>query len=234
WRAHGKRQDAGRKHPRMRAARHQGDPAPVGSRGAKRCAGGPDRQPRTGGRRHQAQRRNARAPAPSRQGAGLRFAGRDGRALRRPAARLRRVHHPGAAERRPGRRPRNARVGRTADPDEAPAPRRAGHGAHLRCEDERHPLRHLRAARQPGGRDRRTPGVGADGRRDRTRRAASQAHPARRRAGTRAPARRVEAAGTTLRARVHPPVPGPRDAGARGLRLRLPARPHAPRTSHLL
>ncbi|CAA9389198.1 MAG: Dihydroxy-acid dehydratase, partial [uncultured Ramlibacter sp.] len=59
-RAHGKRQDAGRKHPRMRAARHQGDPAPVGSRGAKRRAGGPDRQPRTRGRRDQAQRRDAR------------------------------------------------------------------------------------------------------------------------------------------------------------------------------
>ena len=48
-----------------------------------------------------------------------------------------------------------------ADPEQAGAGRRQGHGAHLRRAHERHRLRHDRAARRAGSRGRRPAGRGA-------------------------------------------------------------------------
>ena len=63
-------------------------------------------------------------------------------------SRRRRRTGAGAAKRRAARRARHAGMGPTADPEEAPAERRAGHGAHFGCAHERHVLRRLRAARR--------------------------------------------------------------------------------------
>ena len=67
------------------------------------------------------------------------------------------------------------------------------------------------------------------GRPDPPRRRGALARPARRRRRARAAPRRVDAAAAQGRARLPAPVRGPRPAGQRGLRPRLPARPLAGR-----
>jgi dihydroxyacid dehydratase/phosphogluconate dehydratase len=71
-------------------------------------------------------------------------------APRRSGSRGHRRFGAGAAERRAGGRPGHAGMGHAADPDQAAQAGRPRHGAHHRCAHERHQLRLLRAACQPG------------------------------------------------------------------------------------
>src|SRR3990172_6666612 len=89
-----------------------------------------------------------------RPGGRVPFARRSRRTRRRSCARHYAAGLHGAAERRAEIRLRDARSGLPADSGEARARRIEGHGADLRRQDERHCLRHHRAARVARGRRR--------------------------------------------------------------------------------
>jgi dihydroxy-acid dehydratase len=102
--------------------------------------------------------------------------------------------------------------------------RRHRSGADLRRADERHGVRHGRAARRARGRRRRTACGGADRRSDRARRRRPTARPRRPGRGDRRSARPARTGGGSVPPRVRRALRRPRPPGRRGLRLRLPAR----------
>ena len=91
----------------------------------------------------------------------LQLAGGPERTRRRPRPGHPGGRHHGAAERRPDQRVRHAGGRLPADPPQAGAAGRAGHGSHLGCAHERDRLRHHRAARDARVGCGRTPGPGA-------------------------------------------------------------------------
>ena len=109
----------------------------------------PVRQPRPGRRDHQAGRGVAAPAAAPRPGGRLRLGRGPARAHRLPRPRCRRRQRAGAARLRPARLPGHAGGGEPAAADQAAPARGPGHGAGVRRADERHRLRHGRAARRP-------------------------------------------------------------------------------------
>ncbi len=93
---------------------------------------------------------------------------------RRPRSRRQSGRRAGAAQCRAEGRAGHAGGGLPADPDEARAQRRQGHGADLGRADERHRVRYHRAAYHPGIRGRRAAGTGAERRHDPARRRRAQ------------------------------------------------------------
>ena len=103
------------------------------------------------GRDHQARRRLARAAAASRPGGRVRLDRGLPGADRRPRPRRRRGLGAGPARLRSEGLPGHARGREPAAAEEAARAGRARHGPHLRRADERHRLRHGRAARRARG-----------------------------------------------------------------------------------
>ena len=110
-------------------------------------------------------------------------------------------------------------------PKKLGARRRQGHGADIGCADERHRLRHHRAAHHAGIRRRRPAGAGAERRHDPARRRRAQHRSAGRRGRARQAPRRAEARGNAGmgQARLRASVQRDHPAGRRRLRFRLHA-----------
>src|SRR3989454_2449199 len=220
---HGLRRDAGRAAgsgarlggSRGGAAARRSLPEAGRPRRAVRLAGAGRRDPAALGRRSRAVR--ARGP-----GGGLRLARRPRRTHRRAGPRREARRLPRPPERGAQERLRDARGRLPADPGQAGEDGREGHGPHLRRTDERHRLRHHRAARVARGRRRGTAGAREDRRpHPPERRPALDQSDGRRGGGGPAPrrvARADAAADTRLRQALH----AVRAAGRARLRLRLP------------
>ncbi len=97
---------------------------------------------------------------------GVQLRGRHDAAGRRSRARCHRRRCAGAAQCRSQGRAGHAGGRLSADPAEARARRRQGHGADLGCTDERNGVRHHRAAHHAGIRRRRSAGAGEERRHD--------------------------------------------------------------------
>ena len=123
--------------------------------------GGAARQPRAARRRHQAV--GGEPKLLQHTGRAVVFESVEDMTLRvdDPDSRRQCRRRAGAAQRRPEGRARHARSRLPADPEEARARRRQGHGADLGRAHERHGVRHHRAAHHPGSRGRRSAGAGA-------------------------------------------------------------------------
>ena len=119
----------------------------------------------------------------------VRFARRSRSPDRRRRPRRRGRRRAGAAQRRAARRAGHAGGRLHPDSVEARAAGRQGHGAHLRCADERHCLRHDRIARHARSRGRRTARAGRNRRHDRARRRAAPTRAMRRSRRARAASR---------------------------------------------
>ncbi len=132
----------------------------------RRRDGGAARQSRAARGRHQAIGGEPQAAAAYRPRGGVRIRRGHDAAGRRSRARRQCRRRAGAAQRRPQGRARHAGGGLSADPEEARARRRQGHGADLGCAHERHGVRHHRAAYHAGVRRRRAAGAGEERRHD--------------------------------------------------------------------
>ena len=119
------------------------------------------RQPRAGRRRDQAVGGDGGAAAAHWPRGGVRVGRGHDAADRRPEPRRQGRRRAGAAQCRAEGRARHAGGGLPADPAEARARRREGHGADFRCAHERHGVRHDRAAHRAGVGRGRTARAGA-------------------------------------------------------------------------
>ncbi len=144
---------------------------------------------------------------------------------RRSRARSECRRRAGAAQCRPQGRAGHAGGWLSADPEETGARRRQGHGADFGCADERHRIRHHRAAHHSGIRRRRSAGAGQGRRHDPARCCQAKHRPVGRCRRTGKAPRGAEVAGdagmgrTRLRASVQRDHP----AGRRRLRFRFHA-----------
>ena len=137
------------------------DPRAQQSDQAGRRDGGAARQSRAARRGDQAFGGEPETAAAHRPCRGVRFGRGHDAAGRRSRSRRQRRRRAGAAQRRSEGRAGHAGGGLSADPEEAGARRRQGHGADFGRAHERHRVRHHRAAHHAGIRRRRAAGAGA-------------------------------------------------------------------------